>query len=53
MVACELLVVACGTQFPDLGLNPGPCIGMTTREVPVQIVQIDAESAYEETFGSF
>ena len=53
MVACELSVVACGTQFPDQGSNPGPCIGMTTREVPVQIVQIDAEWAYEETFGSF
>ena len=25
----------------------------TTREVPVQIVQIDAEWVYEETFGSF
>ena len=24
MVACELLVVACGIQFPHWGLNPGP-----------------------------
>ena len=22
--ACELLVEACGIQFPDQGLNPGP-----------------------------
>ena len=24
VVACELLVAVCETQFPDEGLNPGP-----------------------------
>ena len=24
---CQVLVVACGIQFPDQGSNPGPCIG--------------------------
>ena len=27
VVACELLVAACGIQFPDQGSNPDPCIG--------------------------
>ena len=26
-MACEPLVAACGIQFPDQGLNTGPCIG--------------------------
>ena len=36
-VACELLVSACGVQFPDQGSNTGPLFGSlshwTTREV--------------------
>ena len=26
VVVCELLVAACGIQFPDQGSNPGLCI---------------------------
>ena len=40
MAACKLLGAACGTQFPDQALNPGPLYWecrispWTTREVP-------------------
>ena len=39
VVSCKFLVVACGIQFPDQGLNP-PALGVwglnhwTTRKVP-------------------
>ena len=29
VAAFELLVSACGIQFPDQGWNPDPCIGST------------------------
>ena len=33
-MACKLLAVACGFQFPDQGLNPSPCTG-STESLPV------------------
>ena len=27
VAACQLVVVACGLEFPDQGLNLGPCFG--------------------------
>lgn len=36
VVACKLLVVTCGIQFPDQGWTQAPCAGShwATKEVP-------------------
>ena len=51
IVACRLLVAACGIYFPDLGIKPrSPALGAqslscwTAREVPLVVKPVKSES---------